>query len=46
LFDGPDVGSCRCDESLPYLFLTRGDTPSYETLCTVRVEQAERIEAV
>jgi transposase-like protein DUF772 len=28
-----------CDESLPYLFLTRGDTPSYRTLCTVRVEQ-------
>jgi transposase len=35
-----------CDESLPYLFLTRGDTPSYKTLCTVRVEQTEGIEAV
>ena len=30
-----------CAESLPYLFLTRGDTPSYQTLCTVRVEQTE-----
>jgi hypothetical protein len=35
-----------CDESLPYLFLTRGDTPSYRTLCTVRVEQSEEIEQV
>jgi transposase len=35
-----------CGESLPYLFLTRGDTPSYRTLCTVRVEQGEAIEAV
>lgn len=26
----------NCDESLPYLFLTRGDTPSYRTLCTAR----------
>jgi hypothetical protein len=35
-----------CDESLPYLFLTRGDTPSYRTLCTVRVEQGALIETV
>jgi hypothetical protein len=30
-----------CKESLPYLFLTRGDTPSYRTLCSFRVEQEE-----
>jgi hypothetical protein len=35
-----------CGESLPYLFLTRGDTPSYRTLCTVRVEQGALIEEV
>ena len=35
-----------CHESLPYLFLTRGDAPSYRTLCTVRVEQGALIEAV
>jgi transposase len=35
-----------CDESLPYLFLTRGDTPSYGTLCSVRVDESERIEQV
>jgi len=35
-----------CDESLPYLFLTRGDTPSYRTLCSVRVEQADILERV
>lgn len=35
-----------CDESLPYLFLTRGDAPSYRTLCSVRVEQSELIEQV
>src|SRR5437667_5817445 len=35
-----------CDESLPYLFLTRGDTPSYRTLCTVRAEQGDLIEEV
>src|SRR5205823_1553958 len=35
-----------CAESLPYLFLTRGDTPSYRTLCSVRVAQSERIEQV
>src|SRR5450432_1781132 len=33
-----------CNESLPFLFLTRGDTPSYRTLCTFRVEQSELIE--
>ncbi len=26
-----------CEESLPYLYLTRGDTPSYRTLCAFRV---------
>jgi hypothetical protein len=35
-----------CAESLPYLFLTRGDTPSYRTLCSVRVEQSALIEQV
>lgn len=35
-----------CDESLPYLFLTRGDTPSYRTLCSVRVNESERLEQV
>ena len=35
-----------CQESLPYLFLTRGDTPSYRTLCSVRVAQGERLEQV
>jgi transposase len=35
-----------CHESLPYLFLTRGDTPSYRTLCSVRGEQGALIEAV
>lgn len=33
-----------CNESLPFLFLTRGDTPSYRTLCTFRVEQSALIE--
>jgi transposase len=33
-----------CNESLPFLFLTRGDTPCYRTLCTFRVEQSELIE--
>ena len=36
----------NCKESLPYLFLTRGDAPSYRTLCTVRTEQGEFLEAV
>jgi transposase len=35
-----------CDESLPYLFLTRGDTPSYRTLCSARVDQADILERV
>jgi transposase len=35
-----------CTESLPYLFLTRGDTPSYRTLCRTRVEQSDLLEAV
>jgi len=35
-----------CVESLPYLFLTRGDTPSYRTLCTVRKEKQDLIEQV
>ncbi len=35
-----------CRESLPYLFLTRGDTPSYRSLCSVRVNQKAPIEAV
>ena len=35
-----------CDESLPYLFLTRGDTPCYRVLCSVRVEQTDLIEQV
>ena len=35
-----------CRESLPFLFLTRGDTPSYRTLCTVRAEQSAYLEAV
>lgn len=35
-----------CGESLPYLFLTRGDTPSYRTLCRTRVEASELIEQV
>src|SRR5688572_14410194 len=36
----------NCRECLPYLFLTRGDAPSYRTLCTVRTEQGEFLEAV
>jgi hypothetical protein len=35
-----------CTESLPYPFLTRGDTPSYRTLCRTRVEQCDWIEQV
>ena len=35
-----------CNESLPYLFLTRGDTPCYHTLSTFRVEQTKFIEQV
>ena len=35
-----------CRESLPYLFLTRGDTPGYRTLGTFRVEQTALLEKV
>lgn len=35
-----------CDECLPYLFLTRGDTPSYRTLCSFRVHHSDIIERV
>lgn len=35
-----------CNESLPYLFLTRGDTPSYRTLCNMRVMRADLLEEV
>jgi len=35
-----------CRESLPYLFLTRGDHPSHTTLCDARREESEGIEAV
>src|SRR5436309_72970 len=35
-----------CSESLPSLFLTRGDTPGYRTLCRTRVEQSELVEQV
>ncbi|MDQ2730578.1 MAG: transposase [Armatimonadota bacterium] len=33
-------------ESLPFLFLTRGDAPSYRTLCTSRVNYKEQIEEI
>ena len=35
-----------CQESLPYLFLTRGDAPSYRTLCSFRVHHSDLIEEV
>lgn len=36
----------RCwDERLPFLFLTRGDTPGYRTLCTARLSLQSEIEA-
>jgi transposase len=35
-----------CQESLPYLFLTRGDTPSYRTLCSFRVLHSDLIKEV
>jgi transposase len=38
--------SHSCTESLPYLFLTRGDTPSYRTLCRTRVEESALLEQV
>src|SRR4051812_43073030 len=36
----------HCKESLPFLFLTRGDTPSYHTLCTARTQEGAYLEAV
>ena len=36
----------HCRESLPYLYLTRGDTPSYHTLCTARTTEGEPLQAV
>lgn len=35
-----------CRESLPFLFLTRGDTPGYRTLCTARKQLAAELERV
>jgi hypothetical protein len=35
-----------CGESLPFLFLTRGDAPCYRTLCTARKTLAAELEAV
>ncbi len=35
-----------CSESLPYLFLTRGEAPSYRTLCTGRHEYQQALEEV
>jgi transposase len=35
-----------CKESLPYLFLTRGEAPSYRTLCSFRVEHIDMLEQV
>jgi transposase len=35
-----------CRERLPYLFMTRGEAPSYATLCTVRRTQGALLEAV
>ena len=35
----------NCRENLPFLLLTRGDTPSYRTLCSFRVEHEDLIEA-
>ena len=36
----------NCRENLPFLLLTRGDTPSYRTLCTFRIKHAEVIEEI
>jgi transposase len=36
----------NCRENLPFLLLTRGDTPSYRTLCSFRVKHAEVIEEI
>jgi hypothetical protein len=35
-----------CRESLPFLLLTRGDAPSYRTLCTARTEQGAALQHV
>jgi transposase len=35
-----------CREHLAYLYLTRGDTPCYRTLCSVRVYQRKLLEEV
>jgi hypothetical protein len=35
-----------CNESLAYLFLTRGDAPSYRTLCTTRVKCSAELEHI
>ena len=35
-----------CQESLPFLLLTRGDTVSYRTLCSFRVQQADTIKEI
>jgi transposase len=36
----------QCDENLGFLLLTRGLTPSYRTLCSVRTDSKDQIEAV
>ena len=36
----------HCRENLPYLYLTRGDTPSYRTICTARHEYGAELETV
>ena len=36
----------QCQESLPYLLLTRGEAPSYRTLCSFRVDHSDLIETV
>ena len=36
----------NCEENLPFLLLTRGDTPSYRTLCSFRVHHADIIEEI
>jgi transposase len=35
-----------CSESLDYLFLTRGDTPCYRTLCSFRVKYKAHFEKI
>lgn len=35
-----------CNENLAYLFLTRGDTPSYRTLCSARKDHADLLEQI